>query len=95
MKYLLVFLVALVVLDGVVTQFLIVGGGVREGNPFLQPLVGKTAFLVIKILGALLCALILWDIHRRFPRMAVITVWCGIIGYGAILLWNCSLFLLV
>jgi hypothetical protein len=90
-KYLLVLLVVLVVSDGLLTQFLIDGGLAREGNPLLQPLVGKNGFLMLKAAGALLCALILWDIYRRFPKLAVIATWCFIAAYGAIMLWNSSI----
>ena len=95
MKYLLGFLVALVILDGVLTQFLVDGGLARESNPFLQPIVGDIGFIVLKIVGALLCALILWDVYRHFPRVGVIAAWVAVIGYGGIVLWNSSLFLMV
>jgi hypothetical protein len=83
-----------VVADGLLTQFLIDGGLAREGNPFLQPLVGDVGFIILKVAGALLCAFILWDIYRRFPRVAVIATWCFVAGYGVIVLWNSSLLLL-
>ena len=95
MKYLLSFLVVFVVLDGVLTQFLINGGGnVREGNPLLQPLVGDVGFIFLKVAGALLCAYILWDIYKRFPKVAIIATWIAVVGYGAIVLWNSSMFLI-
>jgi hypothetical protein len=95
MIYLLIILVSLVVLDGLLTEYLIPGGMVREANPFLEPLVGQTGFMILKIVGALLCAFILWDVYRRFPRVAVITTWIAVAGYFAIVLWNTSLILLV
>jgi hypothetical protein len=94
MKYLLGLLVVFVVSDGLLTRFLIDGGLAREGNPLLQPLVGETGFLVLKVAGALLCAFILWDIYRRFPKVATIATWCFVVVYGAILLWNSSIFIL-
>lgn len=95
MKYLLGFLVAFVILDGVVTQLLIDGGLARESNPFLQPIVGEVGFIVLKVVGALLCAFILWDVHRHFPRVGVTAAWIAVIGYGGIVLWNSSIFLMV
>jgi hypothetical protein len=92
--YLLSALVALVVLDGVMTEFLVGKGAAREANPFLEPIVGQTGFMIIKIVGALVCAFILWDIHRRFPRVAVIASWIAVIGYAVIVTWNASLILL-
>jgi hypothetical protein len=94
MKYLLGVLVLFVILDGLLTEFLIDGGRAREGNPFLEPLVGDIGFILLKVAGSLLCAFILWDIYRRFPRVAVIATWIAVVGYGAIIIWNTSLFLL-
>jgi hypothetical protein len=95
MKHLLGFLVALVILDGVLTQFLVDGGMAQEMNPFLQPIVGDAAFMVLKIVGALLCALILWDVYRHFPRVGIIATLIAVIGYGGIVVWNSSIFLMV
>jgi hypothetical protein len=50
--------------------------------------------MILKILGALICAFILWDIYKRFPRVALITTWIAVAGYGIIVVWNSSLFLL-
>ena len=94
MRYLLVLLVIFVVSDGLVTQALINGGLAQEGNPLLQPFVSEAGFIVLKAIGALLCALILWDIYRRYPRLAKVATSCFVIAYGTILLWNSSFFIL-
>lgn len=91
---LLITLVSFVVLDGLLTEYLVPSGKVREANPFLEPLVGQTGFMVLKIIGALLCAFILWDVYRRFPRVATIAAWIAVIGYGIIVIWNTSLMFL-
>lgn len=93
MKVLLGTLIFFVVLDGLLTELLINRGAAREINPFLQPLVGDIGFMLLKVFGALLCALILWDIYRRFPRVASIATWIAVVGYGVIVVWNASLFL--
>lgn len=90
--YLLGALVVLIVLDGLITNFLVTNGLGREGNPFLQTLVGERSFLVIKVIGALLCALILWDIYKRRPRMARIASLCFVGLYAGIVSWNLSIF---
>jgi hypothetical protein len=95
MVSLLITLVSFVVLDGLLTQYLVPRGGVREANPFLEPLVGQTGFMLLKIGGSLLCAFILWDVYRRFPRAGLIAAWIAVIGYGLIVLWNTSLILLI
>ena len=92
MKYLLALLVIFEISDGVLTHFLIEGGIAREGNPFLQPLVGEAGFLILKVVGVLLCALILWDIYKRYPKVALISTSCFVAIYGVIVLWNLSLF---
>jgi hypothetical protein len=94
MKYLLGALVGLVTLDGVLTEFLVGKGAAREMNPILQPMVGDIGFMVLKVAGALLCAFILWDVHRRFPRVGRIAAWIAVSGYAVIVLWNTSLVLL-
>ncbi len=94
MKYLLGALIGLVTLDGVLTELLVSTGVAREANPLLQPLVGDIGFMILKIAGALLCAFILWDVHRRFPRVGLIATSIAVAGYGVIVLWNTSLFLL-
>jgi len=88
LKYLLGLLVVFEISDGVLTHFLIKDGVAREGNPFLLPLVGETNFLIIKVVGGLLCAFILWDIYKRFPRVALIATSCFVAFYGIIVLWN-------
>ncbi len=95
MKYLLGLLVGFEILDGVISHFLIRGGLAREGNPFLQPIVGEVNFLVLKVVGGLLCALILWDIYKRFPRVALISTSCFVVFYVAIVFWNLGVFLVV
>lgn len=94
-KFLLGALIVLVTLDGVLTEFLVGNGTARELNPFLEPLVGEIGFMALKIAGALLCAFILWDVHRRFPRVGTIAAWVAVVGYSAIVAWNTSLILLV
>jgi hypothetical protein len=86
-------LVFFVVLDGLLTELLVARGVVREMNPFLQPLVGDIGFMILKVAGAGLCAAILWDIYRRYPKIASITTWIAVGGYGVIVLWNTSLFI--
>ena len=95
MKYLLGILVAFIIMDGVLTQLLIEGGLAWESNPFLRPIVGEVGFIILKIVGALLCALILWDVYRHFPRVGIIATWIAVIGYGGIVVWNSSIFLMV
>ncbi len=95
MWLLLVFLVVLVVIDGILTEILLSSGLASESNPFLQPLIGDIVFMVLKIVGSALCALIIWDIYRRYPRMGMIVAGSAVLLYMGIVLWNASIFLIV
>lgn len=92
MKYLLGALIALVVSDGLISHFVVAHGLAHEGNPFLRTLIGEQSFLVIKVVGALFCAFILWDIYKRRPQMAVISSWCFVGFYAGIVIWNLYVF---
>ena len=94
MLCLLLALILLVVLDGVLTEFLIGEGRAEEVNPFLEPLIGQTGFMLLKIFGSLFCAFVLWDVYTRHQRLAMSAAWIAVIGYGVIVLWNTSLCLL-
>ena len=91
MKYLLIIMVAFVVTDGFLTEYLISSGGAREANAFLAPLVGSVGFMLLKIVGSLFCALVLWDIYTRNPKLATVAGWIAVVGYGLIVIWNAGL----
>lgn len=86
--YILGALIVLVVSDSLLSRFLVRNRLGWEWNPFLQRWVGEDTFVVIKALGVLLCALILWDIHRRHPKLALIASLCFTVLYAGIVLWN-------
>ena len=88
MKILSIILVVLVATDGIITNLLIKSGIAHEGNALLKPIAGTGMFLVIKLAGALLCALLLWDIYRHWPKMAVIASYCFVGIYACITIWN-------
>ncbi len=92
MKYLLGSLVGFEISDGVLSYFLIRNGLGREANPFLQSMVGDVNFLILKVVGGFICALILWDIYRRFPRLALTTTSCFTVVYAAIVGWDLGVF---
>jgi hypothetical protein len=82
------------VLDAVLTHFLVKNNLGREGNPFLAPIVGGPFFFVVKFLGALLAAFILWDIYRRNRRLGLTATTCLVAAYTLIVLWNMSAFII-
>ncbi len=92
MKYLLGLLIVFEITDGLLTHFLVGNGLAREANPFLLPLVGETNFLIIKVVGVLVCALILWDVHKRFPKVAVFFTSFFVLFYALVVVWNLAVF---
>jgi len=92
-EYLLGTLLSLVVADGLISQFLIKSGIGQEGNPFLKVLVAEDNFLIVKMCGAILCVLILWNMAKRLPRLVFIVSVCLVGLYTAILFWNIAVFL--
>jgi hypothetical protein len=86
-------LVLMDIADGFLTNALINSGIAREGNPVLMDVAGGTRFMVIKILGVLLAVLILWDIHRRHPRLAFWVSSVFLLIYAGIVSWNLHLLL--
>ena len=92
MKYILLSLVMLVVADGLISQFLMKHGLGREGNPFLQAFVNGGEFLLLKVVGALLSALILWDIYKSRPKVGFVSSLVFMVLYTGIVLWNLIVF---
>lgn len=84
----------LVVADGVVTNILIKKDLASEGNPFLQGIAGGYGLIVVKIVGALAAAWILWDVHRRSPRLAFWIAAVFDLIYAAIVIWNVRLLII-
>ncbi len=93
MKYLLTLLCGFEISDGVITHLLASNGQFREGNPLMAPIVGEGNFLLLKVVGVLLCVLVLLRLYRRFPRVTVLTASSVVTFYGAVIGWNLSLFL--
>ena len=92
-EYLLGTLLSLVVADGFISQFLIKKGIGQEGNPFLKVLVAESNFLIVKMCGAIICVLILWNMAKRLPRLVFIVTSCLVALYTIILFWNIAVFL--
>ncbi len=93
MKYLLVLLSAFEISDGVITHFLVSNGLAREINPLMEPIVREGNFLLLKIIGVLLCVLILWRLYKRSRKVTLIVTSGVVAFYGAVVSWNLSIFL--
>lgn len=88
MRCLLGVMFALVVADGVISNFLVTNGLAQEWNMFLQALVSEEHFLLIKAACAFLVAIIMWDIYKKRPNMAVISSLCIVAIYTGVVYWN-------
>ena len=94
MKILLFSLILLNTADSVVSHFLVELNLARELNPFLVNLVGQPTFFIFKAVGAIFCALMLWRLYQKYPRVALACNSVLCVSYTALVLWNLSFFLL-
>jgi hypothetical protein len=85
-KWVLVALAALVVIDGLVTNLL-----VNRGIPFLSAIAGGWLLIGIKAVGATACAFIIWDIFRHWHKLGLFCAYAFLFIYTLIVFWNCSL----
>jgi len=90
MRLMLYTLFALIVADGLITQFLVTNGHALEANPFLRAWVGQDYFLAIKVSGAFLATLLLWVKHSTYPKLTNIISTVFMTLYAGIVFWNLS-----
>ena len=95
MKYLITLLCGFEISDGIITHLLVGNGQFQEGNPLMAPIVGEGNFLLLKVVGVLLCALVLLKMYRRFPRVTILTTSSVVTFYGVVIGWNLGLFLAI
>jgi hypothetical protein len=93
MLFLISFLVVLEAADGIFTYSAVCRGLVREGNPLMLNMASTGNFLVMKISGAIVCALLLWLLYKRFPRISLAVASSIVVFYAGVLTWNLSIFL--
>ena len=86
-------LFALIVADGLMTQFLVTGGRGLEINPFLQAWIGQDLFLAIKVSGAFLATLYLWFKYSKKPKLIFAVTLFFLTFYTSVLFWNLYVFL--
>ncbi len=88
MKYVLCALFGAIVADGILSEFIVSRNLGREWNPLLKTLIGGEQFMLIKVCGALLVIILIWNIYRKRPGMASISSLCSLVFYTAIVYWN-------
>jgi hypothetical protein len=74
--------------DAFATQFFVSRGYVREGNAFAVQLVANGQFVWLKAVGLAACLVLLWQLYKRFPRLASATAMMASLFYVGVLLWN-------
>lgn len=77
--------------DALLTNHLIKTETAREGNPLLLHWAGEPGLLILKIAGVLMASFILWDVRRRYPRLAFWVASFFLLVYCGIVVWNLSL----
>jgi Domain of unknown function (DUF5658) len=85
---LLTILVVLVVADGLITRFIINNRLGAEANVFLQSWVQSDSILIIKLVGSVLAALILWRLYLRNHKTGWILTSFFASAYFLIIIWN-------
>jgi hypothetical protein len=93
MLFLLSLLVVLETADGICTYSAVCKNLAREANPLMQNLAGTGNFLIMKITCAIICALLLWLLYRRFPRISLTAAFSIAVFYAGVLAWNFSIIL--
>jgi len=88
MRYMLYVLFGLIVADGILSDFLVSHNLGWEWNPLLKNMMGGEQFMLIKVCGALLVMVLMWNIYRKRQGMAVISSLCSLVFYTAIIYWN-------
>ena len=92
-RYTFYVLFCIIVADGLITQFLVIGGHGSEANPFLSAWVGQWWFLAIKVSGAFLATLLLWINYNVKPRLVYTITVVALAFYTTIVFWNLFAFL--
>jgi len=93
MRLMLYTLFGLIVVDGLLTKFLVTSGHGSEVNPFLWAWVGQDSFLAIKVSGAFLATLLLWLKYGAKPKLIYISTATFLVFYTSIVFWNLFVFL--
>jgi len=88
MKYLLISIGGFEILDGIVTHVLVGNNLVQEANPLMAPIVKQGGFLLFKVIGAILCVIILWYLYKRFPKVTLAATSSIFVFYMAVIIWN-------
>ena len=87
-------LFALSIADALITRYIVSTGIGSETNPLLRPVVLEADFYLIKILGSLAAALILWHLYTRHSAKITILTVIFVVMYFLVVSWNVGVVLL-
>jgi hypothetical protein len=87
-RILLFLLSFLMILDGVLTNILVTRNLAYEINPILANVAGRPGLLIIKLLGAILAAIILWRMYQRYRALAIAITTFFVLVYGSLVMWS-------
>ena len=87
-RYLIGLLASLVVADGLISNHIMSNDFGTESNLIIESIVGQTSFVLIKVIAAIVSAMILWKVFKRHPRMGLVSIILFVIIYTGILWWN-------
>ncbi len=88
MRYLLYVLFGLIVADGILSEYLVSHNLGRELNPVLSTLIGGDQFMLVKVCGALIVIILIWNLYKRRQGIAIIGSLCSLVFYTGIIYWN-------
>lgn len=92
MKLLLLLMCVLEIADGLFTEQAVGEGLAREANQLMESIIIAGDFLLLKVVGAVVCSIGLWLVYKRFPRLAVSTTSGIVLFYSAVMVWNAGVF---
>ena len=88
MTYLLFISGGLEILDSILTQWMVGSGLVTEANSLMKPVIMEGNFILFKIVGILVCGVMLYLLHKRFARLAFATASVVSAFYALVIVWN-------
>ncbi|GEM_PF-2039601 len=88
-------LFALILADGLITEFAVNNDVGYEANPLLADMLGSHKFFFFKLLGAVLVILFLRNISKKHYRVGLISSYIAVILYIIVVFWNLLAYQLV
>ena len=81
-------LFALILADGLITEFAVSNDVGYEANPLLADMLGSHKFFFFKLLGAILVILFLRNISKKHYRVGLVSSYVAVILYMIVVFWN-------